>query len=373
LSKYLFCFGTRPEAIKMAPVVLECRNRNLEHVVCVTAQHREMLDQVLEWFDIVPDYDLDLMEKGQNLNNLTAKIYGALDPILQNENPDIVLVQGDTTTALVSAMSAFHRNIPVGHIEAGLRTFNFSAPFPEEMNRQFISKIAKYHFAPTDHAKNNLIAESVSVESICKTGNTVVDALNYSNHKILDGFQNNFIKKWSNKILTAKPWILVTAHRRENFGTGIKNLCDAILELAQEHNCNIIWPVHPNPSVSLGIGEELKNHSRIHLIDPIDYPSMVWLMQHVTLIISDSGGIQEEAPTLRVQVLVTRESTERPEGVAAGTSTLVGMHKDKIVQNVLFNIQKSSSEIRKNPYGDGRASIHILDFLEEKFGQKRVN
>ena len=324
----------------MAPVVLECRNRNLEHVVCVTAQHREMLDQVLDWFDIEPDYDLDLMEKGQNLNNLSAKIYSALDPILQNENPDIVLVQGDTTTALASAMAAFHRNIPVGHIEAGLRTYNFSAPFPEEMNRQIISKIAKYHFAPTNHANNNLIAESVSEENVRKTGNTVVDALNWSNQKISDGFENDFIKQWSDKILSPKPWILVTAHRRENFGVGLKNLSDAILELSEKHDCNIIWPVHPNPSVTMGIGEDLKNHSRIHLIAPIVYPSMVWLMQHVTLIISDSGGIQEEAPTFGVPVLVTRESTERPEGIESGTSILVGMNQDKIVQNVLDSIKQ---------------------------------
>ena len=352
----------------MAPVVLECRNRNLPYVVCVTAQHREMLDQVLDWFDIEPDYDLDLMEKGQNLNNLSAKIYSALDPILQNENPDLVLVQGDTTTALASAMAAFHRNIPVGHIEAGLRTYNFSAPYPEEMNRQIISKIAKYHFAPTDHANNNLIAESVPEENVRKTGNTVVDALNWSNQKISDGFENDFIKQWSNNILSPKPWILVTAHRRENFGVGLKNLSDAILELSEKHDCNIIWPVHPNPSVTMGIGEDLKNHSRIHLIAPIVYPSMVWLMQHVTLIISDSGGIQEEAPTFGVPVLVTRESTERPEGIEAGTSILVGMNQDKIVQNVLVQLNKSTNDIQNNPFGDGRASVQILDFLEEKFG-----
>ena len=357
----------------MAPVVLECRNRNLKHVVCVTAQHREMLDQVLDWFDIEPDYDLDLMEKGQNLNNLSAKIYSALDPILQNENPDVILVQGDTTTALASAMAAFHRNIPVGHIEAGLRTYNFSAPFPEEMNRQIISKIAKYHFAPTDHANNNLIAESVPEENVRKTGNTVVDALNWSNQKISDGFENDFIKQWSNKILSPKPWILVTAHRRENFGVGLKNLSDAILELSEKHDCNIIWPVHPNPIVTMGIGEDLKNHSRIHLIAPIVYPSMVWLMQHVTLIISDSGGIQEEAPTFGVPVLVTRESTERPEGIEAGTSILVGMNQDKIVQNVLVQLNKSTNDIQNNPFGDGRASIQILDFLEEKFSQNRVS
>lgn len=353
----------------MAPVVLECRSRNLQHIVCVTAQHREMLDQVLEWFDIEPDYDLDLMEQGQNLNNLSAKIYNSIDPILQNENPDIVLVQGDTTTALASAMAAFHRNIPVGHIEAGLRTHNFSAPFPEEMNRQVISKIAKYHFAPTDHSRNNLIAESFSAENIQKTGNTVVDALNWSNQKISAGFENDFIKQWSDKIPTSKPWILVTAHRRENFGVGLKNLSDAILELSEKHGCNIIWPVHPNPSVTMGISKELKNHSRIHLIPPIDYPSMVWLMQHVTLIISDSGGIQEEGPTFGVPVLVTRESTERPEGIEAGTSILVGMNQNKIVQNVLDQIKKSTKEIRKNPFGDGFASMQILDFLEEKFSQ----
>lgn len=367
--KILICFGTRPEAIKMAPVVLECRNRNLEHVVCVTAQHREMLDQVLDWFDIVPDYDLDLMEQGQNLNSLSSKIYNSIDPILQNEDPDIILVQGDTTTALVSAMAAFHRNIPVGHIEAGLRTYNFSAPFPEEMNRQIISKIAKYHFAPTDHAKNNLIAESVSKENIRQTGNTVVDALNWSNQKISDGFENDFIKQLSDKILSETPWILVTAHRRENFGIGLKNLSDSILVLAEKHSCNIIWPVHPNPDITLGIGEELKNHSRIHLIDPIDYPSMVWLMQQVDVIISDSGGIQEEAPTFRVPVLVTRESTERPEGIEAGSSTLVGMNQDKIVQNVLLKLKNSKNDVVKNPFGDGLASKRILDFLEEQFGQ----
>ena len=237
------------------------------------------------------------------------------------------------------------------------------------MNRQIISKIAQYHFAPTDHANNNLIAESVSEENVRKTGNTVVDALNWSNQKISDGFENDFIKQWSDKILSPKPWILVTAHRRENFGTGLKHLSNAILELSDKYDCNIIWPVHPNPSVTMGIGEDLKNHSRIHLIAPIVYPSMVWLMQHVTLIISDSGGIQEEAPTFGVPVLVTRESTERPEGIEAGTSILVGMNQDKIVQNVLVQLNKSTNDIQNNPFGDGRASVQILDFLEEKFDQ----
>jgi len=339
----------------------------------VTAQHREMLDQVLEWFDIKPEYDLDLMEKGQNLNSLSAKIYSTLDPILQNENPDIVLVQGDTTTALALTMASFHRNIPVCHIEAGLRTYDFSAPFPEEMNRQIISKIAKYHFTPTNHASKNLISESVSIDKIVKTGNTVVDALYWSNQKIFNGFENDFIQKWSDKLVTLKPWILVTAHRRENFGAGLKNLSDAIFELAQEYNCNIIWPVHPNPNVTLGIGEELKNHSRIHLIDPIDYPSMVWLMQQVDVIISDSGGIQEEAPTFGVPVLVTRESTERPEGIEAGTSSLVGMNQDKIVQNVLLKLKNSKNNFVKNPFGDGLAAERVLDFLEENFGKNNLS
>ena len=354
----------------MAPVVLECRNRNLQHVVCVTAQHREMLDQVLEWFDIKPDYDLDLMEIGQNLNNLTAKIYSAIDPILENENPSIVLVQGDTTTALASAMAAFHRNIPVGHIEAGLRTYDFSAPFPEEMNRQIISKIARYHFTPTDHASKNLISESVSIDKILKTGNTVVDALYWSNQKISNGFENDFIRKWSDNLVTSKLWILVTAHRRENFGDGLNNLSNAVFELADEHNCHIIWPVHPNPNVTLGISDEVINHSNIHLISPIDYPSMVWLMQNVHVIISDSGGIQEEAPTFQVPVLVTRESTERPEGIEAGTSTLVGMNQNNIVQNVLLKLKTPKKEVLINPFGDGLASKRILDFLEENFGEK---
>lgn len=347
----------------MAPVIIECRKRGLKHIVCVTAQHRELLDQVLEWFDIKPHYDLNLMEIGQNLNDLSAKIFSAIDPILEIEKPSVLLVQGDTTTALVAAISSFHRNIPVGHIEAGLRTFDFSAPFPEEMNRQIISKIAKYHFTPTAHATKNLISESVSVDHIFETGNTVVDALNWSNQKLSNGFENEFIKKWSEKLLFAKPWILVTAHRRENFGLGMKNLSNAIVELAEKHNCNIIWPLHPNPRVRMCLSEDLKKHSSIHLIEPIDYPSMVWLMQQVSIIISDSGGIQEEAPTIGVPVLVTRESTERPEGIVAGTSTLVGMNPDNIIHNVLLQLKISASSVIKNPFGNGDSATKIIGLL----------
>lgn len=364
MNKYMFCFGTRPEAIKMAPVILEFRKRKLNYFVCVTAQHREMLDQVLDWFEIKADYDLDLMEKSQSLNSLTAKIYSSIDPILEKENPKVVLIQGDTTTALATAMAAFHRNIEVAHIEAGLRTYNFAEPFPEEMNRQIISKLANYHFTPTELATNNLIDESISSDAILKTGNTIVDALNWSIHKMSNGFDNQFINLWSSKLQKSNPWILVTAHRRENIGIGLKNLSLAILELANNQGCNIIWPVHPNPCISTAIIDEVKMQNNIHLIEPLDYPSMIWLLQHVTLIISDSGGIQEEAPSFGVPVLVTRESTERPEGVNAGTSILVGMDKGNILKNVKLILAESRTKLKYNPFGDGHASERILTFLE---------
>lgn len=365
--KILVCFGTRPEAIKMAPVVFALKQSGLDFETCVTAQHRDMLDQVLDFFEIKPDYDLDLMTSGQTLNELSARIIKAMDEALDISRPEIVLVQGDTTTAAMTALAAFQKGIRIGHVEAGLRTFDLTSPYPEEMNRQLISVLSTYHFPPTQRAYENLIAENISTEAVLRTGNTVVDALFWTHEKIRKGFSNSFIEYWSNNRSKNSQLILVTAHRRENFGLGLSELMIALIQLTQKINCQIIWPVHPNPKVKEAINQNIEENRQIFLVEPVDYPSMIWLMSQCDLIISDSGGIQEEAPSFGVKVLVTRSNSERMEGVEHGSSILVGMNAKNIVQNAINILQsKSTNSIVNNPFGNGAAAKEIVKFLQKK-------
>lgn len=362
--KILLCFGTRPEAIKMAPIIKELKRKQVNFKVCVTAQHREMLDQVLDFFEIVPDYDLDLMQPNQSMNELSAKILKGIDRVLEKEHPELVLVQGDTTSAAMISLAAFHRRIKVGHVEAGLRTYNKKAPFPEEVNRQLTARIADFHFAPTSKANSNLLKEQIPKGNIYMTGNTVVDALEWAIAKMETEQLGEEIQKIKALLNPSKKLILVTGHRRENFGEGFIQICEALLELSERENVELIYPVHLNPNVTGPVQELLSQKNNIHLIDPVAYPTVLWLMQQCSLIISDSGGIQEEAPAFNKPVLVTREVSERMEGVEAGFSFLVGTDRKKIVSETLrlLNNPKDFSEI-VNPYGDGTASKQILNVL----------
>ena len=385
--KILLCFGTRPEAIKMAPVIHELKKQKLEFKVCVTAQHREMLDQVLDFFEIVPDYDLDLMKPNQSLNQLSANILISMDSVidaaglrqaqtdmvglgktgLRQAQTDVILVQGDTTSAAMVALAAFHRGIKVGHIEAGLRTYNKEAPFPEEINRQLTARIADWHFAPTAKANSNLIKEQIPKENIYLTGNTVVDALEWAIAKMQSQPLSEEIQKIKNLLNANKKMILVTGHRRENFGDGLIHICEALLELSEREDVELLYPVHLNPNVTGPVQELLGNETNIHLISPVAYPTMLWLMQQCSLIISDSGGIQEEAPTFKKPALITREVSERMESVEAGSSFLVGTDKDKIVEEairILDNPPDFTGII--NPYGDGKAAFRIVEFLKNR-------
>lgn len=363
--KILIVFGTRPEAIKMAPLYDELQRNNLEVKVCVTAQHREMLDQVLDFFQIVPDYDLDLMRANQSLNGLSANILFKMEEVLTIEKPDLVLVHGDTTTSSMVALSAFHLGIRVGHVEAGLRTYNKYSPFPEEINRQITSRIADIHFTPTKAATQNLLNEGISKTAIVETGNTVVDALLLAVNKIEEfNYSHPEIEQLRNSITTDKKIVLVTGHRRENFGNGFKNLCNALLKIAEREDTVIIYPVHLNPNVKNLVYEKLSNKKNILLIKPVAYPAFVWLMQHSFLIISDSGGIQEEAPSLGKPLLVTRTTSERSEGLRAGFSILVGTDKSKIVTAVHTILDEFTGfENRINPYGNGDACKKIVAYL----------
>ena len=364
--KILICFGTRPEAIKMAPICLELKQRNIPFKLCVTAQHREMLDQVLDFFELIPDYDLDLMTPNQSLNELSARILKEIDVVFKKENFDIVVVHGDTTTSSMVALAAFHRNCKVAHVEAGLRTYNKQSPFPEEMNRQLTGRIADFHFAPTLKASKNLLKEGVENSKISITGNTVIDALFLTLKKIETGYSNEFIVDLKEKVNFNKKIVLVTGHRRESFGDGFENICNAILEISKNSDIEIVYPVHLNPNVQKTVYDMLSGKNNIHLINPLDYPSFIWLMSKSFLIISDSGGIQEEAPSLNIPVLVTRNTTEREEGIDAGFSFLVGTDSAKIIENArkLINSFKTK-EGNKNPYGDGDACEKIINFLEE--------
>lgn len=370
MIKNLIVFGTRPEAIKMAPLVKEFKKNNIdfETRVCVTAQHREMLDQVLDFFEITPDYDLDLMKPNQNLYTLTANIIVELKSVLEDFKPDYVYVHGDTTTTMAASIASFYSGAKVCHVEAGLRTHDKRSPFPEEINRQVTGRIADYHFAPTEKSKHNLLNEGVSEENILVTGNTVIDALLESS-SIVSSIDNSEIK-YLNEIVDAdKKLILVTGHRRENHGQGFINICEALKEIASKNSdVQIIYPVHLNPNVTKPVYDILSGVNNIMLIEPLAYPAFVWLMNKAYIIITDSGGVQEEAPSLGKPVLVMRDTTERPEAVEAGTVILVGTDADKIISecfNLLDNthVYQKMSELH-NPYGDGKACERIVNFVK---------
>ncbi len=371
MKKNLIVFGTRPEAIKMIPLLNKFKESPglFETKVCVTAQHREMLDQVLDFFDITPDYDLNVMKPDQDLYSLTSDIISQMKPVLQDFSPDYVYVHGDTTTTMATAIAAFYSGAKICHIEAGLRTFNKKSPFPEEMNRQVAGRLADYHFAPTQQSKNNLLKENISEETILVTGNTVIDALMESSSRV-ENYFNPEIEKLKERLDLNKKIILVTGHRRENHGQGFINICLALKELASLNpDIQILYPVHLNPNVKNVVFELLSDVNNIILIEPLSYPAFVWIMKKSYLVLTDSGGIQEEAPSLGKPVLVMRDTTERPESVEAGTVILVGSNKDKIVfetMNLINNQEfyKKTSEIH-NPYGDGMASQRIVNFISQ--------
>lgn len=376
IKKIMFVFGTRPEAIKMAPLVKTFQAcPDIETQVCVTAQHRDMLDQVLNLFDITPDHDLNIMHEGQDLFSITTRILQGLKPILAAEQPDYVLVHGDTTTTFAASMAAFYSKVKIGHIEAGLRTHNLQSPWPEEANRKLTSVLTDLHFAPTESARKNLIAEGVPAERICITGNTVIDALLHIKTKI------DMVSPLAASLAGRFPFlspdrrmVLMTGHRRESFGDGFSRICRAVLQLAQQNeNVDFVYPVHPNPNVKKPVFDMLGGQKNIHLIAPQDYLPFVYLMMQSHLILTDSGGIQEEAPSLGKPVLVMRDTTERPEAVESGTVKMVGTDMIRIIQNVQMLLDQEDAYLRMtrahNPYGDGTASAQILTRLlaEEGF------
>lgn len=371
--KILSVFGTRPEAVKMAPVIRELtKTSNIESRVCVTAQHRQMLDQVLELFNIQPNYDLDLMREDQSLAELSAAIFTHLDPVLSDFKPDWVLVQGDTTTVAITSLLAYYRRIRVGHVEAGLRTNDKWQPFPEEINRRLAGVIADLHFAPTEWTKQNLLREGISEKIIAVTGNPVIDALQFvaqqpEPKEIKDLLMRLEIASPSARNDNGKKLILVTAHRRENFGNPLEEICNALKELALRGDVEIIYPVHLNPNVQEPVYRILKDVNHITLLAPLDYLPLVRLMKRSTLILTDSGGIQEEAPTFGIPVLVLREVTERPEGVEAGTLKLVGTATHRIVEEATRLLEDESAyramAKAANPFGDGHAAQNIVKAL----------
>lgn len=364
--RILLCFGTRPEAIKMVSVYHQLKVEN-DVKVCVTAQHREMLDQVLDFFEIISDYDLDLMVPNQSLNNLSARILFKIDEVFIDSKPELVLVHGDTTTTAMISLAAFHMGIKVGHVEAGLRTFNKHAPFPEEINRQITSRIADFHFTPTAQATQNLIKEGVLTKYIIETGNTVIDALLWTVLKIeKNDFRHGEVDMLKKILPTDKKIILVTGHRRENFGDGFVNICEAILSLSRRKDVIIVYPVHLNPKVKSTVYELLSNKRNIELIEPLSYPSFIWLMQQSYLIISDSGGIQEEAPSLCKPVLVTRTVSERVEGITSGFSILVGTNKETIIKEADYILDNLINfDFLRNPYGNGDAAKKIAEYIKK--------
>lgn len=371
MKKNLIVFGTRPEAIKMAPLVQEFKKHadKFDTRVCVTAQHREMLDQVLEFFDIVPEYDLNLMKPNQNLYSLTGDIILELKEVLEDFQPDYVYVHGDTTTTMAASIAGFYSGAQICHVEAGLRTHNKRAPFPEEINRQITGRIADYHFAPTTASEQNLLKENIDPKTILVTGNTVIDALMDSSKRVKN-LENAEIEKLKTFVDSTAKLILVTGHRRENHGDGFIRICEALKEIAlQNEDTQIIYPVHLNPNVKKPVYELLSDINNIKLIDPLAYPAFVWLMNQSYLIITDSGGVQEEAPSLGKPVLVMRETTERPEAVEAGTVILVGTNKELIVSeaNSLLrdNQRYQTMTALHNPYGDGKACERIVKFIEK--------
>ena len=370
-KKNLIVFGTRPEAIKMAPLVKAfLKEDSFDTKVCVTAQHREMLDQVLDFFEITPDYDLDVMKPNQNLYSLTATIIEGMKPVLEEVQPDYVYVHGDTTTSMAVGIAGFYAGAKVCHVEAGLRTYDRQYPFPEEFNRQLTGRIADYHFAPTKGSKENLLQERTDEKSILVTGNTVIDALLFGIDKVTStGYSDAEIEMLTSKVDLSKKIILVTGHRRENHGEGLMNICTALKNVAEAYpNTQIIYPVHLNPNVKGPVHELLAGVTNILLVPPLAYPAFIWLMEKSYLIITDSGGIQEEAPSLGKPVLVTRTTTERPEAVAEGTVLLVGTDIEEITSKTKQLLDDetyyaSMSELH-NPYGDGKSVARIVDFIK---------
>ncbi|MGK2236568.1 MAG: UDP-N-acetylglucosamine 2-epimerase (non-hydrolyzing) [Pseudomonadota bacterium] len=372
--KILSIFGTRPEAIKMAPLVKALNLADgIEAKVCVTAQHREMLDQVLDLFEIVPEYDLNIMKPGQSLYDVTTNILLGLKPILEEFKPDLILVHGDTSTTLSASLAAFYQQIPVGHVEAGLRTGNLASPWPEEGNRKLTGAITKLHFAPTDTSQQNLLNEGVDPNDIVVTGNTVIDALLQVVDKVKkDDALISTLKVQFPELDETKKLILVTGHRRESFGGGFERICEALVEIATAHpDTQILYPMHLNPNVREPVNRILKNVDNVHLIEPQDYLPFVYLMNQAHIIVTDSGGVQEEAPSLGKPVLVMRDTTERPEAVQAGTVKLVGTNKERIiseVKNLLTNAQEYQTMSRAhNPYGDGKACERIVAKIKQHF------
>ena len=382
MKKIMLVFGTRPEAIKMAPLVKEFQKHpeNFETVICVTGQHREMLDQVLHIFDIKPDYDLNIMKQGQDLYDVTARVLTGMRDIFKECQPDVVLVHGDTTTSTAAALAAFYQQIPVGHVEAGLRTHNIYSPWPEEMNRQITGRIATFDFAPTPLSRENLLKENVPDSQITVTGNTVIDALYWvvdriKTDKSLDRELEGILASAGydvNRLSDGRKLVLITGHRRENFGDGFLNMCRAIKTLTQKYPAvDFVYPMHLNPNVRRPIhevfGEDLSNLSNMFFIEPLEYLSFVYLMEKSTIVLTDSGGIQEEAPGLGKPVLVMRDTTERPEALDAGTVKLVGTDYDKIVNEVslLLDDPAAYEQMSKavNPYGDGKACGRIVEML----------
>ena len=382
MKKVMLVFGTRPEAIKMAPLVKEFQKqpKRVETVVCVTGQHREMLDQVLKIFDIKPDYDLNIMKQGQDLYDVTARVLTGMRDVLKEVKPDVVLVHGDTTTSTAAALAAFYQQIPVGHVEAGLRTHNIYSPWPEEMNRLLTGRLATYHFSPTPLSRNNLIKESVDDRNIIITGNTVIDALYWvvdkiKNNKELDNELEDILSKAGydvNRLNNGKKLVLITGHRRENFGDGFINMCTAIKDLTVKYpDLDFVYPMHLNPNVRKPIhevfGENMSGLKNMFFIEPLEYLSFVYLMEKSSIVLTDSGGIQEEAPGLGKPVLVMRDTTERPEALDAGTVKLVGTDYNKIVNEVssLIDDKAAYEKMSKavNPYGDGLACGRIVNAL----------
>ena len=381
--KILSIFGTRPEAIKMAPLALALAAApEIESRICVTAQHREMLDQVLQLFDLVPDYDLDLMKAGQTLNSITADVVTHLKPVFEDFEPELVLVHGDTTTTLASSLAAYYNQIPVGHVEAGLRTSDIYSPWPEEINRQLTSRITSLHFAPTKQAAENLIKEGIDQAKIFITGNTVVDALLMKREQLQADatratLANNELIKAGYELNSERRFILITGHRRENFGDGFLQICQALKQLAtQNPDLDIVYPVHLNPNVQQPVKELLSELSNVFLIAPLQYESFIYLMMNCHFIITDSGGVQEEAPSLGKPVLVMRDTTERPEALEAGTVKLVGANASKIIsaaQNLIDNIdQYSEMSQAHNPYGDGQACQRIIEILLQNINTRKL-
>ncbi len=371
--RILSVFGTRPEAIKMAPVVRALReDPSFESRVCVTAQHRGMLDQVLDFFDIEPDFDLDLMKAGQSLADVTARAVTGVLPIVEEVAPHLVLVHGDTNTTMSASLASYYAKVPVGHVEAGLRTGNLYSPWPEEMNRKVTGAIAHLHFSPTEESRSNLLREGVDEERIVVTGNTVIDALLFTRDRVQTDRERLAALDTRFKFLAGgRRTVLVTGHRRENFGSGFEAVCDALARIADRGDVEVLYPVHLNPNVKGPVGRLLGDHDRVHLIEPVDYPTFVYLMDRSEVILTDSGGVQEEAPSLGKPVLVMRDTTERPEAVRAGTVRLVGTDADLIVSeaNQLLDNEGTYQDMSRahNPYGDGMASSRILERIIREY------